>query len=85
MAEVLVSLRVMPKSVEVDLDKLEQRIKESISPDRIERNPIAFGIIAFNIIKIIPDDAKELEVLESKLKSIEEVGEVEVTQITRSL
>lgn len=85
MAEVLVSLRVMPKSVEVDLDKLEQRIKESISPDRIERNPIAFGIIAFSIIKIIPDDAKELEVLESKLKSIEEVGEVEVTQITRSL
>jgi len=85
MAEVLVSLRVMPKSIEVDLDKLEQKIKESISPERVQRNPIAFGIVAFNVIKIIPDDAKELELLENKLKSIEEVGEVEVTEITRSL
>jgi|YelNatPaOPRAMG01_1025707.scaffolds.fasta_scaffold09079_6 elongation factor 1-beta len=85
MAEVLVSLRVMPRSLEVDLDKLEQKIKEAISPDRIQRNPIAFGIVAFNLIKIIPDDAKELELLENKLKSIEEVGEVEVTEITRSL
>jgi elongation factor 1-beta len=85
MAEVLVSLRVMPRSLEVDLDKLEQKIKEAISPDRIQRNPIAFGIVAFNVIKIIPDDAKELELLENKLKSIEEVGEVEVTEITRSL
>jgi elongation factor 1-beta len=85
MAEVLVSLRVMPKSIEVDLDKLEQKIKESISPERVQRNPIAFGIVAFNVIKIIPDDAKELDLLENKLKSIEEVGEVEVTEITRSL
>jgi elongation factor 1-beta len=85
MAEVLVSLRIMPKSVEVDLDKLEKKVIEAILPDRIQRNPIAFGIVALNVVKIIPDDAKELENLESKLKSIEEVGEVEVTEITRSL
>ncbi len=85
MAEVLVTLRVMPRSVDVDLDKLEQKIKEAISPDRIQRNPIAFGIVAFNVIKIIPDEAKELELLENKLKNIQEVGEVEVTEITRSL
>jgi elongation factor 1-beta len=85
MAEVLVSLRIMPKSVEVDLDKLEKKVIEAILPDRIQRNPIAFGIIALNVVKVIPDDAKELENLESKLKSIEEVGEVEVTEITRSL
>jgi len=80
-----VTLRVMPRSVDVDLDKLEQKIKEAISPDRIQRNPIAFGIVAFNVIKIIPDEAKELELLENKLKNIQEVGEVEVTEITRSL
>jgi len=85
MAEVLVALRVMPKSIEVDLNVLEKKIKDSVSPDRIERNPIAFGIVAFNIMKLIPDEGKELDTIEKKLKEIEEVGEVEVTEVMRSL
>jgi elongation factor 1-beta len=85
MAEVLVALRVMPKSIEVDLNVLEKKIKDSVAPDRIERNPIAFGIVAFNVMKLIPDEGKELDTIEKKLKEIEEVGEVEVTEVTRSL
>lgn len=85
MAEVLVALRVMPKSIEVDLNVLEKKIKDSVAPDRIERNPIAFGIVAFNIMKLIPDEGKELDTIEKKLKEIEEVGEVEVTEVMRSL
>jgi len=81
----LVALRVMPKSIEVDLNVLEKKIKDSVAPDRIERNPIAFGIVAFNVMKLIPDEGKELDTIEKKLKEIEEVGEVEVTEVTRSL
>jgi translation elongation factor aEF-1 beta len=85
MAEVLVALRVMPKSVDVDLNILEKKIKESVLPDRIEKTPIAFGIVAFNVMKFVPDDAKALEDIESKLKTIDEVGEVEVIEVMRSL
>lgn len=85
MADVLVALRVMPKSLDVNLDKLEESIKEAVKPDRIQRKPIAFGIVAFNIIKIVPDESGEIDRLENKLKAIDAVGEVEVTEVTRTI
>lgn len=85
MAEVIVGFKVLPKEVGIDLDKLEDRIKSEINPERIQRQPIAFGLVALLITKLVPDAEGELEKIENKLKSIEEVGEVEVTGITRSL
>jgi elongation factor 1-beta len=84
MGEVLVAFKVMPKTIEVDLDALEKNIKNAVSPDQLQRKPIAFGIVAFVVVKIIPDASGELENLENKLKAIEGVGEVEVTEITRT-
>jgi elongation factor 1-beta len=85
MAEVIVGLKVMPSSVDIDLDKLEKKIIEKIAPDKIARQPIAFGLVAFLVTKFIPDKEGELEKLENSIKSIENVGEVEVTGLTRSL
>jgi len=85
MAEVIVGLKVMPKTVEVDLDKLEKEIDEAIKPERMRREPIAFGLVALLVTKIIPDAGGELEKVENKIKSIPDVGEVEVTGLTRSL
>jgi elongation factor 1-beta len=85
MAEVIVGLKVLPKTIEVDLDKLEKEIKRAISPERMEREPIAFGLVAILVTKIVPDEAGQVDELERKLKSIEEVGEVEITGISRSL
>ena len=85
MGEVIVGLKVMPKTIEVNLDELEAKINESVKPDRIQRQPIAFGIVAFLVTKIIPDAGGELDKLTDKIKSIKEVGEVEVTGITKSL
>jgi translation elongation factor aEF-1 beta len=83
MAEVIVGLKVLPKTVEVDLDKLEEKIKAAIQPEKIEREPIAFGLVAFYVVKVVADAGGELEKIESRLKAIEEVGEVEVTGISR--
>lgn len=84
MAEVLVGLKVLPKDVDVNLDKLEEKIKKAVNPERTERVPIAFGLVAINIIKIVQDAEGEVEKLENALKTIEEVGGIEVTGITRS-
>lgn len=83
MAEVIVGLKVLPKTVEVDLDELEEKIRATIQPEKIEREPIAFGLVAFHVVKYIPDAGGELEKIENKLKAIDEVGEVEVTGISR--
>lgn len=85
MARVILGLKVMPKSVEVDLDKLEADIKNSVNPERITREPIAFGLVVFHVTKIVPDAEGEVDKIENRLKAIEEVGEIEVTGITRTL
>jgi elongation factor 1-beta len=85
MAEVIVGLKVLPKTIDVDLDKLEDEIKKAISPERMQREPIAFGLVAILVTKLVPDEAGQVDELERKLKAIEDVGEVEVTGISRGL
>lgn len=85
MADVIVTFKIMPENVEVDLNKLEKRIKNEINPEKIQREPIAFGLVAINVTKLIPDASGELEKIENTLKAIDEVGQVEVIEITRSL
>ena len=85
MAEVIVAFRVLPKGVEIDLNDLEKKIRSSVKPERISHEPIAFGLVALHVVKIIRDAEGELEKIEKKLKEIEEVSEIEVIGITRSL
>lgn len=85
MAEVIVTFKVMPIGVDVDLDALEVKIKELVKADRIKREPIAFGIVALNVIKIIPDAGGEVDAIEQKLRNLEEVSQVEVTDLTKTL
>lgn len=85
MAEVLVAFRVMPKDTTINTDVLVQKIRSEVKPDRTQAQPIAFGIVAIQVIKFIPDAEGELEAVEKKLRAIEGVWEVEVTEITRSI
>lgn len=86
MADVIVTFKVMPKDTDVNLENLENKIKNLISPQRIERHPVAFGIVAIHVTKLVPDEGGGLvDKLEEQLKSINEVGEVEVIEVSRSL
>lgn len=85
MGEVIVGFKVMPTGVDIDLDKIEKKIQDDVKPQRMSREPIAFGLVAIHIVKLVPDAEGELEKVENKLKAIEGVGDVEVTGISRSL
>lgn len=85
MTEVIVDLRVLPKDVEVNLEKLEKEIISTIAPEKISREPIAFGLVAINVTKIVKDEAGQLDELENKLRSIEGVGEIEILRVTRAI
>jgi len=84
-ADVIVTFKVMPTGVDVDLDALEAKIKELVKADQIKREPIAFGIVALNVVKIIPDAGGEVDKIEDQLRKIEGVSEVEVTDLRRTL
>jgi translation elongation factor aEF-1 beta len=85
MADVIIGFKVMPKSIDVNLDVLEAEIKKAINPNRMHREPIAFGLVALHVTLLIKDESGTLENVEKKLRAIENVGEVEVTGMTRSL
>ena len=85
MAEVIVTFKVMPSSTDIDLDDLENKVKEAVNPEKIEREPIAFSLVALKVVKMIPDAGGVLEETEGKLKAVEGVGEVEVLEMGRSL
>lgn len=85
MGKVLATIKVMPDGLEVDINKLEEEIKQKINPERINKQPIAFGLIALIVEKIIADDEGEIEKVENALKSIEGVSSIEVTNLTRLL
>ncbi len=85
MAQVLVTFKVFPTEVNINLDKLEELIKKEVDSDRIEKEPVAFGLVVLKVSKIIPDKGGLIDSLESKIRSIKGVGEVEVIEVTRTI
>ena len=85
MAQVIITFKVMPTGNDVDLDKLEKEIKASVNPQRINREPVAFGLFALNVTVVVEDAGGQVDAVENKLRGIENVSEVEVTEMTRAL
>jgi elongation factor 1-beta len=82
---VIVTFRIMPENIDTNLDSLEKSIKKEINPQRMERTPIAFGLNAIQIIKLVDEIEGEMDRITDKIKKIKGVKEVEVINFTRSL
>jgi len=85
MGSVIVTFRIMPESVETNLDSIEKTIKREIKPQRMERIPIAFGLNAIQIVKLVEEKEGEMDRITGKIKGVKGVREVEVLSLTRSL
>ena len=85
MGSVIVTFKIMPESVEVDLDSLEKDVKSEINPQRIERVPVAFGLNAIQIVKLVEEKEGEMDRITDQIKNIKGVKEVEVVGMTKSL
>jgi len=82
---VIVTFKIMPEGIETDLNSIEKAIKKEINPQRMERIPIAFGLNAIQIIKLVDEKEGEMDRVTDKIKKINGVKEVEVIGLTRSL
>ncbi|MBN2517222.1 MAG: elongation factor 1-beta [Candidatus Altiarchaeota archaeon] len=82
MGEVLCTIRVMPTGVDVDLERVKADIQKALSPNEISELPVAFGLKALIVKKIIPDSEGGTEVLEGKIKGTEGVESAETVEVT---
>lgn len=89
MGKVMVTARVMPSSLEVDLKKLEERVREVIEEKGkfagSEVQPIAFGLKALVVYFLVPDEEGHLGEIEERVKGLEGVESFDVTDLRRTL
>ncbi|WP_409199964.1 elongation factor 1-beta [Methanobrevibacter sp. DSM 116169] len=87
MSEVVATMKVMPESVDVDLETLKEEIRSSMPEDaelhKIDEEPIAFGLVALIVMFIIQDAEGGTEPTEEAIGKLPNVGSVEVTNTTR--
>jgi elongation factor 1-beta len=91
MAQVVVTIKIMPESPEVDLDKIEIEAKTKIQDFsqnqelKTEQEPIAFGLKALKIIFVMDEDKGSTDPLEEDLKKIEGVNSAEAVDVRRAI
>ncbi|MBR9703571.1 elongation factor 1-beta [Candidatus Woesearchaeota archaeon] len=92
MGTAIVSLKLMPKSPDTDLDVIRNEAIGMIdeftgleAEKKIEEVPIAFGLKSLNIIFVMKEETGSTEPLEKKLAEIPGVNSVEVTDVRRAL
>ena len=91
MANVIITLKIMPTSPEVDLSALLEKVKAEITTYsgeeqfKTEEEPVAFGLKALKIIFVMDESRGDTEPLEKKIAELEGVNSVEVTDVRRAL
>ncbi len=82
-----VKIKIMPTSLDVDLEKIKQKAKKLIEKNNgrnreYEEEPIAFGLKAVIAFFEWPEE-KELEKIEEKLRSIENVKSIQIIDMRK--
>ncbi len=87
MARLVARIRILPAEAESNLDSVVLSIKSSM-PEGMEMKghamePIAFGLKAIVGDFLLDDAEGQMDRLEESIKSVEGVGEIEVTNVSR--
>lgn len=91
MANIIVTLNIMPESPDEDLGIIESESKKFIrgfagrDDVKVEIVPIAYGLKAVKIMFIMNENIGNTEILESEITKIKGVNSVEVTDVRRAI
>jgi len=87
MGKVAARIKVMPQDADMDLDELEDRLDaalpEGAKINRVDREDVAFGLVALMPTVIVPDDTGGTEAVEEAFAEVEGVESVEVDEVGR--
>ncbi|MCH8945892.1 MAG: elongation factor 1-beta [Nanoarchaeota archaeon] len=89
MGDISVKIKLMPSSVETNLEEIKEKSKAILEEKggknvRFEEEPIAFGLKAI-IVFFIWSEEKELESIEKYLEKIENVNSLQVLDIRKTI
>lgn len=91
MAQVVITLKIMPKSPETDLNNIESEAKTKIQDfsqtqeTKTEQEPIAFGLKALKITFVMDESKGSTDPLEEQIKTIPGVNSVETIDVRRAI
>jgi elongation factor 1-beta len=91
MADVIITLNIMPDSPDVNLKKIEtdslEKIKSFSGMDnhKVEIVPVAFGLKAVKIMFVMAESKGATDALEADISKIDGVNSVEVTDVRRAV
>ncbi|MBS3102753.1 elongation factor 1-beta [Candidatus Woesearchaeota archaeon] len=91
MAQVVVTLKIMPDGPESDLSPIQDKAKEEIrkfagkAEIKVEIEPIAFGLKALKIFFTMDESKGSTDELEDKIREIPEVSSVEAVDVRRAV
>ena len=90
MAQVIIDLKIMPESPDVDLEKLTKKIDAIIAEyggklHKHEIQPVAFGLNALLLILTVNEAKGSTDALEEKISKLKGVESVQVTGVSRAL
>ena len=89
MGSVNIRMKIMPSSVETNLEKIKENAKKIIEKEGgkgsfFSEEPIAFGLKALIATFIYPEE-KSLEHLEKNLEKISNVNSIQIIDMRRAL
>jgi len=87
MAQLLLLVKILPTGVEIDLDQVAKKIKEALKDGitlrKYTKEPLAFGLYFIKGEFILDDREGQMDKLESVVRSVEGVSELEVLNMSR--
>ena len=88
MAKVVAQIKIFPTETTVDLSELRKKIEQALPPQtsvaRFDEEPIAFGLVALVARVVMPEEEGRMDKVEEVLKSVENVGEIQVVNVWRT-
>ncbi len=91
MAKVVITLKVMPESPDVDLNKLEHEVIKEIkkfageTEFKKEIEPVAFGLKALKITFVSDESKSNFDELENNIRNLNDVNSVEIVDVRRAI
>lgn len=85
----LITIKLMPESIEASLEEIKERAKEIIESNkgtkvRFEEEPIAFGLKAVIVYFEQDEDEGELSPIEEGLTNLKNIQSAQVTDMRRA-
>lgn len=91
MANIVITVKIMPESPEIDLTKIEEEAKKIIvefageGDTKSEQEPVAFGLKALKIIFVMDESKGSPDPVAEKITNMEGVNSAEIVDVRRAI